>query len=71
MNDLYEDLRDGSRLSMLIELLTGEKLVGYMYMYIHDGVCACIYYSIMYISIRVYLSDKGGEPHIREILGVT
>ena len=32
MNDLYEDLRDGSRLSMLIELLTGEKLVGYMYM---------------------------------------
>ena len=37
MNDLYEDLRDGSRLSMLIELLTGEKLVGYMYMYIREG----------------------------------
>ena len=27
VNDLYEDLRDGSRLLMLIELLTGEKLV--------------------------------------------
>ncbi|CAI8008649.1 Dystonin, partial [Geodia barretti] len=26
VNDLYEDLRDGSRLLMLIELLTGEKL---------------------------------------------
>ena len=27
VDDLFEDLRDGSRLSMLIELLTGEKLV--------------------------------------------
>lgn len=27
VNDLYEDLRDGSRLLMLIELFTGEKLV--------------------------------------------
>ena len=27
MTDLYEDLKDGTRLLMLIELLTGDKLV--------------------------------------------
>ena len=60
MTDLYEDLRDGSRLSMLIELLTGEKLVGYMYTYIYDGyihmymyTCITQYGSTVYIGIAM------------------
>ena len=60
VNDLYEDLRDGSRLLMLIELFTGEKLVPNM------GMRHCTYYytvalegcfRMMYIAHRIGMRD--------------
>ena len=55
VNDLYEDLRDGSRLLMLIELFTGEKLVPNM------GMRRCTLHwplkDVLYIAHRIGMRD--------------